>query len=98
MIISYTEMMLSSTNTSDYYCFLLLRSPIEHKEEQTWSFASSGGTICLRTSEIATQGRGEAIFAYSQAARAIPGNTDLAMFYFLSFKVRAPFPQTLVTI
>lgn len=97
MIISYTEMMLSSTNTRDYYCFLLLRSPIEHKEAQTWALPLLEEQSAWELLRLQLKGRGEAIFAYSQAARAVQSNTDLAMFYFFFLsKLEHHFPKRLL--
>ena len=97
MIICYTEMMLSSTNTHDYYCFLLPRSPIEHKEKQTWTLSLLEEQSARELLRFQLKGREEAIFAYSQAARAAQSNTDLAMFYFFFFsKLEHRFPKHLL--
>lgn len=89
--------MLSPTNIHDYYCFLLSRSPMEHKEKQTWA-------LSLLKEQSAhweflifwLKGREEAIFVHSQAARATQSNTDSARFYF-SFlsKLEHHFPRHL---
>ena len=71
MIIYYTEMMLSSTNTHDYYCFLLPRSPIEHKEKQTWTLPLLEEQSARELLRFQLKGREEAIFAYSQAAKLL---------------------------
>ena len=97
MIISYTEMMLSSTNTHDYYCFLLPRSPIECKEKQTWALPLLGEQSARELLRLQLKGREEAIFAHLRAARAAQSIIDLAMFYFFFLsKLEHHFPKHLL--
>ena len=99
MIISYTEMMLSSTNTHDYYCFLLPRSPIECKEKQTWALPLLGEQSARELLRLQLKGREEAIFCSLTGSQSCSEHYRFGyVLLFLPFKIRAPFPQTLVTV